>query len=404
MLTSNTVCQDGEKIQPNCSTRCICRQGQFRCQQQPCNATCICYGDPHYRTFDSRSYSFQGDCEYILTEPCNTSEFSVIVKNSKCSTRNPHVTCTERVTVLVPNDNITIELGRRKNGGTVTINGTLQPNSVDGIIMKSSRVTVQRSGGHPYVLFPTYGVQIFWNGRRRVKVTVSRMWEDKLCGLCGNFNDHRNDDFKMPNGSLAMTETAFGDSWQFNETTLICNQTLSPPNCTVDNRTEAESICNVINQTMFASCNDVLDPTEYIEACIFDYCFDNTSRDDTGDSPSFCDSLANYATDCLSVGAHPPNETSPSVCRKCIINMYVYTFSIYVDECLHQMINFLTDPRCPSGKEFQQCGPLCPQTCNSSIACNSSGCAEGCFCPDGQAENSDGLCIDPRNCPSKKFE
>ena len=338
VLTSNTVCtymgaqyQDGEQIEPNCSTRCTCRQGQFQCQPQDCSesATCCANGDPHYRTFDYRYYDFQGDCEYVLTEPCNTSEFSVIVRNGKCSTRNPDVTCTERVTVLVPSDNIRIELGRR-SGGTVTINGMLQPNDGDGIIMQSSRITVQRSGGHPYVLLPTYGVRIFWNGGRRVKVTVSRMWEDKLCGLCGNFNGDRNDDFKMPNSSLAMTETTFGDSWQFNESTLVCNPTSPPPNCTDDIRREAESICNVMNQTMFASCNAVLDPTEYIEACIFDYCFDNTSRDDTGEPPSFCDSLANYATDCLSVGARPPNGRSPSVCRKCMTNAYI----LFIDKCL----------------------------------------------------------------------
>ena len=336
MLTSNTVCtymgaqyQDGEQIEPNCSTRCTCRQGQFQCQPQDCSesATCCANGDPHYRTFDYRYYDFQGNCEYVLTEPCNTSEFSVIVRNGKCSTRNPDVTCTERVTVLVSNDNITLGKGK---GGTVTINGMLKPNNGDGIIMQSSRVTVLRSGGHPNVELPTYGVSIFWNGGRRVKVTVSRMWEDKLCGLCGNFNDDRNDDFKMPNGSLAMTETAFGDSWQFIGSSLICNSTSPTPNCTDTIRTEAECICNVMNQTMFASCNAVLDPTEYIEACIFDYCFDNTSRDDTGEPPSFCDSLANYATDCLSMGAHPPNERSPSVCRKCIINMYVYTYFSYI--------------------------------------------------------------------------
>ena len=235
-FTSTTACtymgaqyQDGEQIEPNCSTRCTCQQGQFQCQPQDCSesATCCANGDPHYRTFDYRYYSFQGDCEYVLTEPYDTSEFSVIVRNGKCSTRNPDVTCTERVTVLVPNDNIRIELGRR-NGGTVTINGMLQHNSGDGIIMQSSRVTVQRSGGHPHVLFPTYGVRIFWNGGRHVKVTVSRMWEDRLCGLCGNFNDDKNDDFKMPNGSLAMTETAFSDSWQFNESSLVCNPTPPP--------------------------------------------------------------------------------------------------------------------------------------------------------------------------------
>ena len=244
--------------------------------------------------------------------------------------------------MLVPNDNIRIELGRH-NGGTVTINGMLQPNNGDGIIMQSSRVTVQRFGGHPHILLPTYGVKIFWNGGRRVKVTVSRMWKDKLCGLCGNFNGDRSDDFKMPNGNLAMVETDFGDSWRYTESTSDCNPDTpnTPPECPDDIRMEAESICNVMNQTMFALCNAVLDPTEYIEACIFDYCFDNTSRDDTGEPLSFCDSLANYATDCLSAGVRPPNMRSLSVCRKCIINMYVYTLPICIYECLHQMIIFL---------------------------------------------------------------
>ena len=77
-----------------------------------------------------------------------------------------------------------------------------------------------------------------------------------------------------------------------------------------------------------------------------------------------------------------------------------------MNTCIHQMIvtcvakctNFLTAISCPSGKTFQQCGPLCPQTCNSSTACNSSGCAEGCFCPDDQVENRDGLCVDRGDC------
>ena len=333
MFTSDTVCtymgaqyQDGEQIEPNCSTRCTCRQGQFQCQPQDCSesATCCANGDPHYRTFDYRYYDFQGDCEYVLTEPCNTSEFSVIVGNGKCSTRNSGATCTERVTVLVPNDNIRIELGRH-SGGTVTINGMLQPNNGDGIIMQSSRITVQRSGGHPYVLLPTYGVRIFWNGGCRVKVTVSRMWEDKLCGLCGNFNDDRNDDFKMPNGSSAMTETDFGDSWRYTESSSDCNPDTpdTPPDCPDDIRMEAESRCNVImNETIFTSCNAVLNRTEYIAKCIFDYCF---SDDPEGD---LCDNLATYAGDCSSAGGHSLNWRR-YICRKCIINIHIMPIYVY---------------------------------------------------------------------------
>lgn len=302
--------QDGEQVQPNCSSRCTCQKGEFRCEEQTCFAdgpTCYAAGDPHYKTFDDRYYDFQGDCEYVLTTPCNTSEFSVIVGNSP---HNSFVSCTEEVTVLVPGESLEIVLGRG-NGGTVAINGMLQPNNGDGIIHQSGGVEVVRSGGHPHVLLLTYDVRIFWDGAYRVEVTVSTMWQDKLCGLCGNFNSDAIDDFETPSGTMALTPDAFGSSWLHENSSSGCAGLTVPPTCPNDIMTEAETRCEVMRQTVFTSCNAIIDPTPFIENCIYDYCLCN----DVDREDCFCDSLASYAAACASAGV-PPSNWRRFHCRK----------------------------------------------------------------------------------------
>jgi len=58
---------------------------------------------------------------------------------------------------------------------------------------------------------------------------------------------------------------------------------------------------------------------------------------------------------------------------------------------------------CPSGMVYQQCGPLCPQTCdrNEDEEC-SGGCVEGCFCPVGMFV-SYGYCIGLSDCQGTYF-
>ena len=49
---------------------------------------------------------------------------------------------------------------------------------------------------------------------------------------------------------------------------------------------------------------------------------------------------------------------------------------------------------------YQNCGPLCPQTCDNELSSELciSGCVEGCFCLDGQIV-VDGECAHPVSCP-----
>lgn len=47
-------------------------------------STCIATADPHYSTFDRRYYDFMGNCTYLVSEPCNSTDvpyFAVYAEN-----------------------------------------------------------------------------------------------------------------------------------------------------------------------------------------------------------------------------------------------------------------------------------------------------------------------------------
>ena len=56
---------------------------------------------------------------------------------------------------------------------------------------------------------------------------------------------------------------------------------------------------------------------------------------------------------------------------------------------------------CPPGMVYQQCGPVCPQTCDTdeNVDC-SGGCVEGCFCPSGEVVLN-GNCVNRSDCQGK---
>uniref|UniRef100_A0A9J8AZU5 VWFD domain-containing protein n=1 Tax=Cyprinus carpio carpio TaxID=630221 RepID=A0A9J8AZU5_CYPCA len=91
-----------------CLERCVCGgNGTVSCQKSSCGpgeacrvvngvlgchpvsyARCVATGDPHYSSFDSRWFDFQGACVYTLAKVCDRTSFKNIkntdIKKKHC--------------------------------------------------------------------------------------------------------------------------------------------------------------------------------------------------------------------------------------------------------------------------------------------------------------------------------
>ena len=305
----------GDTIQPNCSARCTCQPGYWDCKIQKCvvdGPTCYGWGDPHYRSFDYRYFDFQGDCEYVLSQPCNNTNFKITVSNVAI---NSFVSATKAVNVTVPSKGLEIILSRG-GGGTITINGVLQKNRGNRVVHRSTGIEVLRTGGHPYILLSVGPpLAIFWDGWWRVEVTASSGWQGKLCGLCGNYNNDNSDDFMLPDGSVTTSPETFGASWLHKRTSPSCGtQQTPPPSCPQNILLTAQSKCNELLNSVFNVCNSVVDPMKFVDGCKLDYC--QCSEEEREDC--YCNSLSTYATACASQGVVISNWRNFSCC-KCVL-------------------------------------------------------------------------------------
>ncbi|XP_030773594.1 LOW QUALITY PROTEIN: mucin-5AC [Rhinopithecus roxellana] len=287
----------GQTIRVGCNT-CTCDSRMWRCTDNPCLATCAVYGDGHYLTFDGQSYSFNGDCEYMLVQNhCGgkgsaQDSFRVVTENIPCGTTG--TTCSKAIKIFLGGSELKLSHGK------VEVIGTDESQEVPYTI---------RQMGIYLVVDTDIGLVLLWDKKTSIFINLSPEFKSRVCGLCGNFDDIAVNDFATRSQSVVGDELEFGNSWKLSPS---CPDALAAKDpCTANpfRKSWAQKQCSILHGPTFAACHAHVEPARYYEACVNDAC----ACDSGGDCECFCTAVAAYAQACHEVGLCVSWRT-PSIC------------------------------------------------------------------------------------------
>ncbi|KAK1168366.1 hypothetical protein AOXY_G9115, partial [Acipenser oxyrinchus oxyrinchus] len=369
-----------------CSTKCTCpsRGGKLTCSATSCPKDYYCgisngvpgcyphtYGicrvhnDPHYNTFDKATHHFMGTCTYTLAKLCTNSSslpyFNVEAKNENRG--HPSISYVQQVHVDVYNHRISTVRG---NTSRVLVDGVWRTLPVT---LLGGAITVGRSGRY-VVLGTDFKLTVSYDTDHTVEVKVPSSYFNGTCGMCGNYNNLRADEYMKPDGSQAKDSNELGNSWQVEDGDSSCSSgPVVLPECSVEEKEmiESKNYCGLIidNHGPFKKCHSKVAPRDYFVNCVYDLCELNMDVD------ALCKSLQSYADMCQAHGVDLPPWRNSTFC------------SI----------------PCGPNSHYEPCSTACPASCvnpNAPSTCNLP-CVEDCVCDSGYLLHND-RCVSSVQC------
>ncbi|KAG9335902.1 hypothetical protein JZ751_003559, partial [Albula glossodonta] len=284
-LYSGVVYTPGQTVTAS-SHDCTCKGGEWECVDNPCpGRKCEVYGNGHYQTFDSKWYHFDGYCRYILVQDnCGSGSgtFSVTAESVPCC--DEKLTCSRRI-ILTLQGNVTLKLDDLE---VMEYDNDMAP-----------QYTVHTIGLHTVISVPSLDVSLIWDKHTRLSIILGERWKNKVCGLCGNYNNNEKDDLQIQGSMEKAGVLPAANSWKM--PTPSCSDVVEEQfPCERFSYCShwAERRCMILSSDIFKDCHTKVDYTPYFRACLKETCACNRG----GPFQGFCIAVAAYAEACCEEG------------------------------------------------------------------------------------------------------
>ncbi|XP_058622663.1 mucin-2-like isoform X1 [Onychostoma macrolepis] len=357
------VYKSGESYKQACK-KCMCAAGHWTCTYLECPGICSVVGGSHITTYDGKTFTFSGNCDYILTKHSNDSDIAVVGNLAKCDQARAD-TCLNSITLVISGTTISFS-----SGGSVAVNeispymlplttgpvSIFQPTSSFIVAdMKSLRLEIQ--------LAPV--MQLY--------IVASTEEKGKMSGLCGNYNDIQSDDFKTTSGIIEGTPTSFVNFWKQNCPDLEIKFD-NPCSLNIETEQLAKDWCSRLTNPngSFAACHSEICPEMYYQWCVYDTCKCADIR------KCMCAAVSNYAHACAARGVILQGWMDSDPCD--------------------------TISKCTGNKKYSygvtSCGSTCRSLSEQDNTCQGSFTpVDGCTCSEGTYLNEGGSCVHADQCP-----
>ncbi|KAF1665243.1 IgGFc-binding protein, partial [Aptenodytes patagonicus] len=351
---------------------------------------CVATGDSNYMSFDGMAFNITGTCSYILTETCagdNVKPF--VVKIKKDARQKRKVSGIHALSIEVYGLTLTLMRGKR---------GAVMVDSISHhlpVILSKGRVQVHQHG-MGVLLQTDFGLVVRFDLLHHVTVTVPQSYQGHLCGLCGNYNGKRNDDFLLPNGQRAPNAMVFGSAWK--TTDESCSDDCPKddcPVCTEEKKVvlQKPNYCGILTvpKGPFDSCHRLINPDLYFQACLHDLCLAEA------DTHVLCQSIQSYATACQDAGVVIEAWRRPSFCPlRCPANS---NYSLCTNFCVNSCTGLEDASKCPKTFCSSHRNALQPLALQPHESVLNDNCQQLCTCVPGKGLTcSRHSCTDDETC------